>query len=346
MWLTYDGMEMLKVTNTMVDGDFRYTVYCMGEELWTVSPMTWWYQVMADGKMMQENMYYMYKFYETYFWEMQEWEEADWMDFIAHLGNWDYSAQKVHEWEKAFLQAEKDKCMVSVDDMHAKYGIYLGEKGKSMILKKMDEHVQFCEWAETNGIDKMMYFQHMAAKEFEAKHSMMTGGMEMQPCYQEEEAMPEGEPEDNMPEGEPEMPEFLYIERDNQEMEEAAQSSCDAWWTGMMVEHEMMGSMIIEGYVQYRDAWRMQTQAVLDKVNDRANAEFVVDSEIARMEAMRDDRWSCEFDAYHQYYMMPEEIEVRKQQCSHHMDIYWSWEDEEWTDPQGEPEGEPEMTGP
>lgn len=325
MWVMYDDMEIVKVSNMMVDGDLRYTVYCMGEELWTVSPMTWYGKVMSEQKKMQEKFYFFYKMHEQYFIEAQSWEEEDWMNFIQYLGNWDYLAQKVHDMEAAFIQSEMDKCMVSVDAAHEEYGVWLAPKGKECVLKKWDEMVQFCEWADMNGVDKWEYKMWEAKMMWEAKHAEM--GNEMMACEAKEEEADEDEDMDNeMMDMTDNMPMFVYQERSVEEMEQAIQMACYGFWNHTMMQHAEMGSCMIDGYVMYRDAAVMQTQAVINKISDRPAAEALVEHEIERMMAMADDRWSCEFDSYHMYYMNAMEIQQRAEDCAAHTDLYWYWE--------------------
>merc|ERR1719500_867858 len=251
------------------------------------------------------------------------------MNVIQYLGNWDYLAQKVHDMEAAFIQTEMDKCMVSVDAAHEEYGVWLAPKGKECVLKKWDEMVQFCEWADMNGVDKWEYKMWEAKMMWEAKHAEM--GNEMMACEVEEEEEEEDMDMENewpmLASAGTGMPRFVYQERSVEKMEQAIQSYCYGFWNQTMIQHAEMGSCMIDGYVMYRDEAVMQAQAVINKISDRPAAEALVEHEIERMMAMADDRWSCEFDSYHMYYMNAMEIQQRSQECAAHTDLVWYYED-------------------
>merc|ERR1719229_784260 len=169
MSVSKDGQEMLKVTNDVVDGDFRYTVHCMGEELWTVSPMKWMEHMMSNAYMMMSEGYMFYKEHEYYFNEMSQ-EDFDWMDFVQFMGNWDYAAQKVSDMERAMLESEKAKCDTTVKEAHEEAGVWLAAQGEQMVLHnyvertvpEMNVAVQdACNW----------HFQYML--DMQAEHSSM-----------------------------------------------------------------------------------------------------------------------------------------------------------------------------
>merc|ERR1711941_222842 len=131
-----------------------------------------------------------------------------------------------------------DKCMVSVEAAHEEYGVYLAPKGKECVLKKWDEMVQFCEWADMNGVDKWEYKMWEANMMWEAKQAEM----------------------DNEMMDMTDMPMFVYQERSVEEMEQAIQNYCYGFWNHTMTQHAEMGSCMIDGYVMYRDAAVMQAQ--------------------------------------------------------------------------------------
>merc|ERR1711879_184276 len=135
-------------------------------------------------------------------------------------------------------------------------------KGKECVLKKWDEMVQFCEWADMNGVDKWEYKMWEANMMWEAKQAEM--GNEMMACEVEEAEEEEGDMDEDMDNemmDMTDMPMFVYQERSVEEMEQAIQNYCYGFWNHTMTQHDEMGSCMV------------------------------------------DDRWSCEFDSYHMYYM-------------------------------------------
>merc|ERR1711879_286748 len=88
-------------------------------------------------------------------WEIKNSEEM--MEFMYEsnmMDRWMAEMDFKQGMEAAFIQSEMDKCMLSVEAAHEEYGVYLAPKGKECVLKKWDEMVQFCEWADMNGVDK------------------------------------------------------------------------------------------------------------------------------------------------------------------------------------------------
>jgi len=299
MSVTKDGQEMIKVTNDVVDGDFRYTVHCMGEELWTVSPMKWMESMYANAYMMMSEGYMFYKEHEYYFNEMSQ-EDFDWMDFVQFMGNWDYAAQKVSDMERSMIESEKAKCDTTVKEHHEEVGVWLGAKGEQMILEHYDQEIQFWTFIYENEIDACAYIRQMMC-------TMMHENMGWEMAQDKEMVV---------------YPEYVYVERTVPEMNVAVQEACHYHYGYMLEMQAEHSSMMIEGFKTCRDQAVDMMSQVVTAVSDRAAAETMIDGEFAKMAEHRAGPWACEFDMYvWREHMSEEMIMAREAECMQYMQL-------------------------
>jgi len=300
MAFTKDGQEMIKISNSLnADNDFLYTLYLMGDEIYTVNTrivvntwMTKMYEMMSQG-------YYMYKEHEYYYHEMSA-EDFDWMDFVAFMGNWDYVAEKMSELERGWIEAEQTKCDMTVKEHYAAYGVELTEVAETEVLKHYDQEIQFWTWIADNQIDACAYLRQKACESISA---MM--GWEME---QDKEMVV--------------YPEFVYQERTIAEMNTEVEGACNWHFNYMLEKQAEHSSMVIDGFVMYRDQAVSTVQEAINRITDTASAHPLIDGEFAKMQQMRETAWKCEFDIYMwSQHMSYEDMTARSQECMQYITL-------------------------
>jgi len=283
MKLTWNGQELVRFENQMIDDDFQYTFWYMGYEAYSMSPMTWYNKVMEDMYMMASQAFFMYKEHEHYYNEMmsifmmedEEAQIAEIMGYIQFFGNWDYAAQKMKEIVQPMLeQAKHEQCGKNVSAHAADYGYYLTYDGRDALLKHYDTQIQFMEYMHMYNISWFDYMKTQACK-FASENF----GFQM-------------EQDDSMT---MEYPEFVVVEHSYWQMHDRINATCQYYHDMIATKHNEMCEMIVGEYVECRDNFVMMASAALDSIRDRETAEQMIDNEFAMIEEMRNGAWMEEF---------------------------------------------------
>merc|ERR1719362_554367 len=283
MSLTWNGQEIVKFTNDMVGMDFRYTFSYMGYEAYSMSPMTWYNKVMADMREMSMAGFMMYKEHEHYmtqFMEVLEMEDEqvqmnEIMNHIQVLGNWDYVAAKMKVIvNEMFESVKSEKCGMTLKEHAAEYGYYLAEDGEMAMLKQHDQKIQFMEYLMSNNISMSDYMYH-AACTFASEHFGM---------QKEETDMTM------------EFPEFIPVEHTIEEMNARIAYTCNSMHQDFINKANECCDMMVSMYVECRDSMVNFVDMAVQKVQDKTQAESLIDSEFAMIMEKREGEWLAEFD--------------------------------------------------
>lgn len=283
MSLTWNGQELVKFENTMVDEDFQYTFYYMGYEAYSMSPMTWYNKVMSDFHEIASQGYLMYKEHEHYqnqIMEVMSMEDeqaqmAEIMNHIQFLGNWDYAAQKMKEIVGEVMESMKqEKCGKTLKEHAADYGYYMAADGEMAMLKQHDMKIQFYEYLQMNNISMFSYLKTKAC-EFASEHFgwEMTEDMDMKMEY----------------------PEFVYVDQTVEQMNENIMNACNQMHDEWMMKQGEMCDMIVAGYTETRDNVVNFADMAVQKIQDRTGAEAMIDAEFNMIMEKREGEWMEEF---------------------------------------------------
>lgn len=284
MSLTWNGQEIVKFTNAMVGLDFQYTFSFMGYEAYSMSPMTWYNKVMSDMKEMSMAGFMMYKEHEHYmtqFMEVLEMEDEqvqmnEIMNHLQVIGNWDYVAAKMKVIVNQMMETMKsDKCGMTLKEHAAEYGYFLAADGEMAMLKQHDREIQFMEYLMMNNVSMSDYMYHQACM-----FATENFGMEME------------ENDDMMMV----FPEFVVVEHTVEEMNARIADTCMQMhqdFINMANEcHDMMVSM----YVECRNGMVNFVDMAVQKINDKTEAEALIDTEFDMIMEKREGEWMTEFD--------------------------------------------------
>jgi hypothetical protein len=288
MSLTWNGQEIVKFTNAMVGLDFQYTFSYMGYEAYSMSPMTWYTKVMADMKQVSMAGFMMYKEHEHYitqFMEVLEMEDEqvqmnEIMNHIQVIGNWDYVAAKMKVIVNDLFESMKsEKCGMTLKEHAAEYGYFLAADGEMAMLKEHDMKIQFMEYLMMNNVSMSDYMYHQALM-FASENYQMEMDQEFENDHMDMMALPE----------------FVVVEHTVEEMNARIAFTCDSMHQEFINMANQCHDMMVTMYVDCRDTMVNFADMAVQKINDKTQAEALIDEEFVMIMAKREGEWMTEFD--------------------------------------------------
>lgn len=272
----------------MVGLDFQYTFSYMGYEAYSMSPMTWYTKVMADMKevsmagfmMYKEHEHYMTQFMEVLEMEDEQVQMAEIMNHIQVIGNWDYVAAKMKVIVNEMFETMKsEKCGMTLKEHAAEYGYFLAADGEMAMLKEHDMKIQFMEYLMMNNVSMSDYMYHQALM-FASENYQME--MDQEFLYDHIDMMA--------------LPEFVVVEHTVEEMNSRIGYTCDVMHEEFINMANQCHDMMVTMYVDCRDTMVNFADMAVQKINDKTQAEALIDSEFVEIMAKREGEWMTEFD--------------------------------------------------